>query len=144
MEVVAGEAETGVSSQLLSDESGVAGCPGNAQFHLPPASLFHVSLPLLTQGTSFLTLLVMKCVGFFFFFFFFPRPSNSLQYQLGVLQLNSVLTQSSWMPYRFSLVRYYHPHFRCQMQLVGLCVTDNFCPVLLQTADSHHPFLGFD
>lgn len=140
--MVAGEAETGASSQLLSDDSWVAGCPGNAQFHLPPESLFCVSLLLLTQGTSFLTLLVMKCVGFFFFFF--PRPSNSLQHQLGVLQLNSVLTQSSWMPYRLRLVRYCHPHFRCQMQLVGLHVTGNFCLVLLQIVGSHHPFLGFD
>ena len=77
-------------------------------------------------------------------FFFFPRPSNSLQHQLGVLQLNSVLTQSSWMPYRLRLVRYCHPHFRCQMQLVGLHVTGNFCLVLLQIVGSHHPFLGFD
>ena len=81
LEVVTGEAETGVSSQLLSDESGVAGCPGNAQFHLPPASLSRVSLPLLTQGTSFLTLLVMKCVGCF------PPPSPD----------QAILYNTSWV-----------------------------------------------
>lgn len=83
LEVVAGEAETGASSQLLSDDSWVAGCPGNAQFHLPPESLFCVSLLLLTQGTSFLTLLVMKCVGFFFFF-----PDQAILYNTSWVSYN--------------------------------------------------------
>ena len=82
LEVVAGEAETGLSSQLLSDESGVAGCPGNAQFHLPPASLFRVSLPVLTQGTSFLTLLVMKCVGSP------PSPDQAILYNTSWVSYN--------------------------------------------------------
>ena len=78
-----------------------------------------------------------------------PSQQAILQHQQDVLQLNSVLTLTTWRECQIpqaksSVPQACSPHFRCQSQVVGPQGSHNFCPTWGRIGGLHHTLLEFD
>ena len=78
-----------------------------------------------------------------------PSQQAILQHQQDVLQLNSVLTLTTWKECQLpqvkgSIPQTCSPNFRCQSQVVGPQGSHNFCPTWGRIRGLRHTFLEFD